>query len=165
MAYFSFYGTATLSPFRWIWKILKSGEHFLRIHIPMARVIFEDARCHSFSPPGFFAEIGDETAIASNLSDVIARASINLIAFGEVAYLSPVAPEQAIGGPITYIPPTPVPKTLGSVRAPLFKNGDHRTCYYCAAEQARTRTLLFLLDRAAEFRLELSDPKPFSRLK
>jgi len=70
---------------------LKSGEHFLRIHIPMARVIFEDARCHSFSPPGFFAEIGDETAIASNLSDVIARASINLIAFGEVANLASVA--------------------------------------------------------------------------
>jgi hypothetical protein len=101
--------------FGWSGEVFISGKHFFGVHIMMAGGAFQETRYYTFSRPRFLAEISNQAAVAANLAQIVTGASINLIAFREVANLPPVMAEQAIGAPITDILAAPVPKPFGVI--------------------------------------------------
>jgi hypothetical protein len=98
------------NPFGWSGKVFISGKHFFGVHIMMAGEPFQKTRYYTFSCPRFLAEISDQATVAPNLAQIVTGASINLIAFREVAKLLSVKVEQIVREAIPHIPPAPVPK-------------------------------------------------------
>ena len=106
--------------------------------------VLQETRDYTFSCPRFFAEISDQAAVATNLAQIVAGASINLIAFREVAKLPSVRAEQAIGASITDIPAAPTPKTFGVNQVPSSQGAYCRPILAIRNSTETSRELLFL---------------------
>src|SRR6185312_13507205 len=93
-------------------EVLISGKHHFCVQVAIARRNFQAAWRQTFSCPGLFAEIGDQTVAAADFAHVLAGASINLVALCKVTDLPAVVAEQPVGKTLPYIPAAPVPKSI-----------------------------------------------------
>ena len=108
--YFPFVGRSHV--FRRSREVLKPNEHFFCNYVALARRTAQKPRHQTSSRPGLFAEIGDKTIATTHFADVLAGASVDLIAFSEVTDLPPIVGEQTVRKTISHIVAAPVPKTI-----------------------------------------------------
>jgi hypothetical protein len=97
---------------QWSGKVFKPHEHIFRLNVALSRGTLQTTGLDASSCPSLLAYASNETVSAPHFSDILARATIDLIAFREIAKLQSVTIEQTIGTSIADILAVPVPKRI-----------------------------------------------------
>jgi hypothetical protein len=104
-------------------EIFIAEKHFFRVQLGMSLGTLQRAGNDASSGPGLLAEVRDQPIAATDLTQIIPVASIDLVAFCKETQLASVRVEQPIRDPQPYIVACPIPVNVEIRHLVTLSNG------------------------------------------